>query len=413
MHYISTLLLFLCCTLLAAQGAQWQAGYVLTPDGARQDGQVRIPGGLKEVSAVSFRAAAGTSEVTYTPEEITGFGTEARNFVAYRIQYNTSPRVVRKMELGKEYPDNITTAFLEQFYAGAFDFYRYIDSRGMDHYYIGSAGANPEYLRTARQLIRGAGRYELIGFDTYQQQLERRFGSCGQVSDIASEARYELASLLNVVDRLLACSGSSQDLIHRPDRGEFSVGLLAGISHLTLSGENMAYQIHTPGKAQAGWVPTIGAIINYRTPYRRMISRLRLQYESFHVQGFQRATVGRPDPEGYPTKLMQRTLYGNLGVTLQVSGGHFPLLLDMGVIYGHILKNERSTYQLFFTQPAEYSVKSYTDGADYGLSLGLGTKVGPVGLQAEVSFVDRSTELLYSAWRYGITANYMLALSGK
>ena len=398
---------FLMSLTLCAQAGRWQEGYVQTQAGDRLEGQLRLPAGTVTIEEVTFRTADGRIQ-SYRPEQLREFATAQRQFVTHRVNYNPAGRLLRKLE-AELVADRIATVFLEQFYRGATDLYRYVDAQQLDHYYIGSNGSQPEYLRYQRQLT-GPQTKLVESFDTYQQQLLRLVGGCEEARGAINDAAYNLPSFMVVVDAYTNCTDNPQQPLQVGARGEFSVGLTVGASHVAVSTPAKNVVLHTAGYHSAeSVVPQLGTLITYRAPYRNLSLRLRTSYESFAVSEVQPFELSKPRREEYPTRITQRTLFNNVGLSYQVRSGRIPLFIDLGVLSGLILHNERESYYIYYTgQDADLSVRSYDRGADWGGSLGLGTQIGPVKLLAEASFVDRSTEILYSTRRFSLFAAYDL-----
>ena len=385
---------------------------MLTSDGQRLEGQLSIPAGIVQIDQISYRRDKEQQAVTYTPEQVQGFGTERRSFVARRVNYNSSPRILRKMQEGRVYDDRVSVVFLEQFYGGAVDLYRYVDAESLEHYYIGSEGGQPEYLRYERQLTSsGEGTTQnLVGYDTYPQQLLLRFADCPRATEVVADVTYDLASLLTTVDQYLGCIGVTQAPVSQAEVGRFSVGLTAGVSQVIVNSPAKYTALYSEGSSSAGLTPKVGVTLAYKFPYRKLGVRLRTTYERFSLSEVQPFYPRKPNQDDYPSELIQQTLFNNLALTTQLGSGRQPIYLEVGAIFGLILQNERRGYKLFFTQEPEYEVVKFERGSDYGVSLGLGTQVGPVRIMAEGSYVDRSTEILYSTQRIGVVATYLLPL---
>ena len=392
---------------LGAQAGRWQDGYVLTQTGERLEGQLRLPACVVTIEEVTFRAADGHPR-SYRPEQLREFATAQRQFVTHRINYNPAGRLLRKME-PELVADKIATIFLEQFYRGATDLYRYVDAQQLDHYYIGNNGSQPEYLRYQRQLT-GPQTRRIESFDTYRQQLLRLVSGCAEAEGAVSGAGYNLASIMAVVDAYTHCSDSPQQPLQLAERGRLRVGLIVGASHVAVKTPAKNVVLHTPGYHSAeSVVPQLGTLLTYHTPYRNLSMRLRTTYERFAVSEVHPYELSKPRREEYPTRITQQTLFNNVGLSYRVGVGRVPLFVDLGVLSGLILHNERYSYYIYYTgQDADLTVRSYDRGADWGGSLGVGTQLGPLRLLAEASFVDRSTEISYSTRRFSLFAAYDL-----
>ena len=406
MKNLFLILLTVVTTCLPAQQL-WERGHIITREGERLEGLLITPAGNQELDRVRYRPGSRGRQTVFTPDELAGFATASREYVSREIYYDPAPNRLARMEVGRQYPDVSKRAFLEVIYDRPTALLRYVDPAGQDHFYLQLGGQPLEYLRYELHLMDDNGSRYLTQSNSFREQLEEHLADCPGALEVLSAANYEAAALTEVIGAYRACLGESPEAVvtTRPG-GRWSFGIMGGgmVPILYFSSATMA--LPGPGYHSAGLSPTVGLTLAYTPANRRLSPRLRIRYEQFDAEAANPVTTSNVDPEDYPTHLLQQTVYTNLGISYQVSSGRFPLLFDGGATYGHILKNERRMYRLYFVLDPEEEVRSYDKGGDFGVSAAVGTQVANLRLSLEASYVDRMTEVSYSTWRVGALATY-------
>ena len=232
--------LFISSPLFAQKN--FQPGYVVLRNSDTLRGQIDYREWGINPRRIVFETQNGGQGVTYSVEDISGFGVAGDSYERYTVKlypYSMEPIVVVNENFSNKPYDK--TVFLRLITKGELNLFLYKDSTSTEYYFLQRKKEQPFQLRLISRAIGTEGHIGVVFDPYYKIQLQEPLASCATALKMAAKAEYKGSHLTKLIFSYNHCGQDTVEKQPSKDRGRVTFSPLIGLisSKVKFGGESV------------------------------------------------------------------------------------------------------------------------------------------------------------------------------
>ncbi len=372
------LLSSLFCTCVRAQ-TNWQPGYITSPDGTKQEGEINAVFSEDHFDNIQFRTSVTATVQKIDVADLHSFGTADRSYEVHEVRVNAAPRSVENATLLRDHQTEQGRGALLELLGGDIALLEYRDELGQAHFFLRKLADTLTHLPYAQYLVETADGGRRIRQDkTYLLSLNQIVGDCPGILPKIQRIAYERKAMIKLIRDYASCKDLSLTRQRPAAKDVLSFGLSLGVNRRSF---DTGYP--TPPTGIFNWGPSIKAItpmVGLDVQYRQSeYARFSVRAITYLAVSNKNRSTTEPSP-GSTTNAERRlelsatSLNLHLGASYRIISGKYPIKLEGGLVIGHAfpVKDIRySTINGFEQHKDVFYPSGITWGRSYGISIDL------------------------------------------
>lgn len=209
-------------------------GKIITTQNDTIAGYVDYRNWEKNPAEIRFKKEESSSEVIYSPLQISRFEVNNEAYIGAIIESEVSPSKINLLQRGSTPVIRMDTVFLQVLIEGPVSLYHYKNDVENNNFYIRENAAF-ELLIYKKYLLGEEGKTLINENKKYIGQLTLYLGNCPTIQSKINTSTYNERSLLNLFEIYHKCIGIQSNHQQGPQKIKFEVGALAGLSVSTFN----------------------------------------------------------------------------------------------------------------------------------------------------------------------------------
>jgi hypothetical protein len=208
-------------------------GKIITTQNDTIAGYIDYRNWEKNPVEIRFKKEESSSEVIYSPLQISRFEVNNEAYIGAIVESEISPSKINLLQRGSTPVIRMDTVFLQVLIEGPVSLYHYKNDAENDNFYIQENSAF-ELLIYKKYLLGEEGKTLMNENKKYIGQLTLYLGNCPTIQSKINTTIYNERSLLNLFETYYKCIGIESNHQQRPQNTRVEAGALTGITLNTL-----------------------------------------------------------------------------------------------------------------------------------------------------------------------------------
>ncbi len=361
-------------------------GYIIDLRGDTVRGQLDYRNWENNPKDVQFRAGSEVSPVTYSPEDIQGFGVSNDIYVSASVDVETSPRDLSHLTYDAELQISRQTVFLQVLYRGEKSLYLYKNGDERFNFYI-LQDSSFELLIYKRYLHKAIAQHNLSvptvkENNKYRGQLNYYLHDCPGIMSVLEHAEYNKEDMESIFLEYYSSSVSSPEYQKGVERATEKFGILAGMTHTSFAFKGSQYDYLAKGSVTAS--NDVAGGLSFEVVFPRNFGKMSI-YNELLYSGYDIKVhyLNEYNSERYEINDSRFTFSSlSLATMLRfyIPTEHVRYYFNGGVFVNKALKtsNDRSVHSVIYSSEYDEVKTALPDIRKYeeGIQVGAGVKQG-------------------------------------